>query len=380
MSTPHDYENGSSTVLDDNNDAAQDPRIDITEGAGILSRTEDPAQTKHSFFTRLYTGTGAFDIIGKRKRWYAFSGLVILICIGSFIFHGFTLGIDFQGGTKLSIPLGSEQASVQEITDIFKSSVGFGPEKVQIVGSGQGHTAEVESQRLDNEQVGLAKDAFVTRYHPSVEGIENAADAIGDSSVSSSWGGTITKRAIVALCIFLSLVTVYIAFRFGKDFDMAIAALVSLFFDVGVTAGVYSIVGFEVTPATVIGLLTILGFSIYDTVIVFDKVQENTRGFKNSTEHTYAELTNLAVNQTLMRSINTTIISVLPIISLMVVAVWMLGVGTLQDLALIQLVGVIVGTYSSVFLASPLLVTFKEYRKHINEHNAKVTRGRAIKR
>ncbi len=143
-----------------------------------------------------------------------------------------------------------------------------------------------------------------------------------------------------------------------------------------VTAGVYSLVGFEVTPATVIGLLTILGFSLYDTVIVFDKVEENTQGFEHTTRRTFAEQANLAVNQTFMRSINTSLISVLPILALMVIAVWLLGVGTLMDLALVQLVGVIVGTYSSIFFATPLLVTLRERTDVVRKHTRRVLNRR----
>ncbi|BDH57215.1 hypothetical protein MTP03_21540 [Tsukamurella sp. PLM1] len=176
--------------------------------------------------------------------------------------------------------------------------------------------------------------------------------------------------------VFLVLVTIYIAVRF-REWDMALAALASLFFDVIVTAGFYAWSGFEVSPATVIGLLTILGFSLYDTVVVFDKVDENVRGVLHTTRRTYGEQANLAVNQTLMRSINTTVISALPIISLMVVAAWLLGVGTLMDLGLIQLVGVVVGTYSSVFFAAPLLVSLKERRPEYKQHTAKVLARRA---
>ena len=153
---------------------------------------------------------------------------------------------------------------------------------------------------------------------------------------------------------------------------MAVAALAALVFDLVVTAGVYSLVGFEVTPATVIGLLTILGFSLYDTVIVFDKVEENIHGFEHTTRRTFAEQANLAINQTFMRSINTSLISVLPILALIVVAVWLLGVGTLQDLALVQLVGVIVGTYSSIFFATPLLVAMRERTELVRAHTRRV--------
>jgi len=174
--------------------------------------------------------------------------------------------------------------------------------------------------------------------------------------------------------VFLVLAALYITVRYERY--MAIAALATLVFDLLVTAGVYALVGFEVTPATVIGLLTILGFSLYDTVIVFDKVEENTHGFEHTTRRTFAEQANLAVNQTFMRSINTSLISVLPIISLMVVAVWLLGVGTLKDLALVQLVGVIVGTYSSIFFATPLLVSLRERTDLVRTHTRRVLNRR----
>jgi len=174
--------------------------------------------------------------------------------------------------------------------------------------------------------------------------------------------------------VFLVLAAIYITVRYERY--MAMSALATLVFDLVTTAGVYSIVGFEVTPATVIGLLTILGFSLYDTVIVFDKVEENTQGFEHTTRRTFAEQANLAVNQTFMRSINTSLISVLPIVSLMVVAVWLLGVGTLMDLALVQLVGVIVGTYSSIFFATPLLVTLREHTELVRTHTRRVLNRR----
>ena len=157
---------------------------------------------------------------------------------------------------------------------------------------------------------------------------------------------------------------------------MTLSALAAMIFDLTVTAGVYALVGFEVTPATVIGLLTILGFSLYDTVIVFDKVEENTNGFQHTTRRTFAEQANLAVNQTFMRSINTSLISVLPVVALMVVAVWLLGVGTLKDLALVQLIGIMVGTYSSIFFATPLLVTLRERTELVRTHTRRVLRRR----
>ena len=231
---------------------------------------------------------------------------------------------------------------------------------------------QIRSETLTNDQTAKLRDALFNEFHPVGTDGKPSAQAISDSAVSSTWGGQITKKALIALVVFLVLVSLYITIRYERY--MAISALVTMFFDIITTAGVYSLVGFEVTPATVIGLLTILGFSIYDTVIVFDKVEENTHGFEHTTRRTFAEQANLAVNQTFMRSINTSLISVLPIASLMVVAVWLLGVGTLKDLALVQLVGIIVGTYSSIFFATPLLVTLRERTELVRTHTRRVLR------
>jgi preprotein translocase subunit SecF len=198
---------------------------------------------------------------------------------------------------------------------------------------------------------------------------------ISDSAVSGSWGGQITRQALIALAVFLVLVTIFLAFYFEPP--MAAAALVALLHDVTVTAGIYSIVGFEVSPASVIGLLTILGFSLYDTVVVFDKVRENTRGLLGLTRRTYAEAANLALNQTLIRSLNTSLFAVLPVVALMVIGVGLLGVGTLADLALVQMVGIIAGALSSVLLATPILVDLKMRDPRFQQQAARVAARRA---
>ena len=213
-----------------------------------------------------------------------------------------------------------------------------------------------------------------TRSSPRAPTASPVRQAISDSAVSETWGGQITEKALIALAVFLLLAAIYIAVRYERY--MAIAALATLAFDLVTTAGVYALVGFEVSPATVIGLLTILGFSLYDTIVVFDKVEENTQGFEHTSRRTFAEHANLAINQTFMRSINTSLISVLPIVALMVIAVWLLGVGTLMDLALVQLVGVIVGTYSSIFFATPLLVSLRERTEKVRSHTRRVMNRR----
>ncbi|MGV9824816.1 protein translocase subunit SecF [Gordonia sp. NPDC003429] len=328
------------------------------------------ADSNRSFLSRLYTGTGAFEIVSKRRRWYIVTAVILLICIGSIAIRGFSFGIDFEGGTQISIPATSSNVTSQSVEDAVSKALGHAPESVQTAGAGSSETVQVRTDALTVPQASAVTRALTDSFGPEV-----TTQDVSISEVSSTWGREITQKMLIALGVFLVIVFVYIAVRFDRE--MSVAALASLFFDIICTAGIYSLVGFEVTPATVIGLLTILGFSLYDTVVVFDKVSENTRSVRQTTRRTYAEQTNLAVNQTLMRSINTTVISVLPIIALMVIAVWLLGVGTLKDLALIQLVGIVVGAYSSIFLAAPLLVTLKERRGDISRHTKKVLDRRA---
>ena len=352
---------------------------DTTESGAIESPDLEEMSAeapKHGFFVRLYTGTGAFEVIGRRKLWYSVSGLIVAIAIASILLRGFTFGIDFEGGTKVSMPVAGQNGTVstQQVEDVFSKTLSKSPESVVLVGSGGSATVQIRSETLTNEETEKLRTALFDAFHPKGSDGQASKQAISDSAVSASWGGQITKKALIALVVFLVLAAIYITVRYERY--MAMSALATLVFDLVTTAGVYSIVGFEVTPATVIGLLTILGFSLYDTVIVFDKVEENTHGFEHTTRRTFAEQANLAINQTFMRSINTSLISVLPILSLMVVAVWLLGVGTLMDLALVQLVGVIVGTYSSIFFATPLLVSLRERTELVRTHTRRVLNRR----
>jgi preprotein translocase subunit SecF len=343
-------------------------------GAG---ETKGAAAPRGSVFTRLYTGTGAFDVVGKRKLWYAVFGTLVLVCIGSIVFRGFNLGIDFTGGTQLQFPAtgAGAPATVEEVRAVYEQAVGQEPAAVQTVGQGAGASVLIRSEPLDPSQTVALKQALFDRFQPLGQGGAPAPAAISDSAVSGTWGGQITRQALIALGVFLVLVTIFLAFYFERA--MAVAALVALVHDVVVTMGVYSIVGFEVTPATAIGLLTILGFSLYDTVVVFDKVKENTRGLLGLTRRTYAEAANLALNQTLMRSINTSLIAVLPVLGLMVVGVGLLGVGTLADLALVQIVGILAGAASSILLATPILVDLKQRDPRIRAQAQRVASRRA---
>ena len=335
------------------------------------------ARSNTSFFSRLYTGTGAFDVVGRRKLWYAIFGTLVLVCIGSIVFRGFNLGIDFTGGTQIQFPAAGAgaPATVEDVRSVYEESVGQEPAAVQTIGQGSAASVLIRSEPLDAGQIVTLRQAVFDHFQPIGSGGQPSLAAISINDVSGTWGGQITRQALIALVVFLVLVTLFLAFYFERA--MAVAALVALVHDVVVTMGVYSIVGFEVTPATAIGLLTILGFSLYDTVVVFDKVKENTRGLLGLTRRTYAEAANLALNQTLMRSINTSLIAVLPVVGLMVVGVGLLGVGTLGDLALVQIVGILAGAASSVLLATPILVDLKQRDPRIREQARRVAARRA---
>lgn len=333
--------------------------------------------TTSGVLSRLYTGTGAFDIVGRRKAWYVAFGLLVAVCVASIVFRGFNLGIDFTGGTQVQFPTSGTSApvEVEAVRGVVEKAAGVPPASVQTAGTGAAQSVIVRTEALTPAQTVAVKQALFDAYQPRGATGAPSQQVISDSAVSGSWGGQITQQAAIALAVFLVLVTLFLAFYFERA--MAVAALVALVHDVVVTAGIYSIVGFEVTPGTVIGLLTILGFSLYDTVVVFDKVKENGRGLLGLTRRTYGEAANLALNQTLMRSINTSLIAVLPVVGLMIVGVGVLGVGTLADLALVQMVGIVAGALSSLLLATPLLVDLKMRDPRYRDQARRVAARRA---
>ncbi|MCQ9335727.1 protein translocase subunit SecF [Corynebacterium phoceense] len=326
------------------------------------------ASKKISRFDRLYTEGSGLNVIGRSKLWYGTTVGLVIVAFLAMLLRGFNLSIDFEGGTTVNMPAADLVAT--DVADTFEEATGVTPEIAQVVGSGDSATLEVSSERLSQEQTDAARQAIYDKYQPVDQSGKATPDAIGVSTVSESWGSSITQRMLLAMIVFLAVATVYVAVRLQRS--MAFAAILALTVDAVVIAGIYALCGFEVSPAVIIGLLTVLTFSLYDSVIVFDKVNENTEGITGQRKHNYAELANLAVNQTLMRSISTSVISALPIIALLVVAVWLLGIGTLRDLALIQLIGVIEGIFSSLFLATPLLVSIANRTKDIKAHNAEV--------
>lgn len=349
-----------------------DDRSGATGGAGIDSTGHDdsplavhkPSLDKlygrdASFISKLTTGTGAFNVLGPRKIYYIVSAALVVVSLLLILVRGFQFGIDFAGGTTLLFqPNQGQSISTTEVAQVVTSATGIEPDSVQTVGN----QVQVSSATLSVDQVVAAKGAINTAYAP--------AGGVSNSAVSETWGSEISQRALIAVIVFLIAVAIFLWIRYEKR--VAVGAVLSVVHDLIVTAGVYSLSGFEVTPATVIGLLTILGFSLYDTVVVYDKVQENTKGLTSLTRRTYSEAANLAINQTLMRSINTSLIALLPVAGLLVAGVVILGSGTLKDLSLVMLIGMLIGAYSSVFLAVPVAVDLKLRDPLIKAHTARV--------
>ena len=283
--------------------------------------------------------------MGHSRLIYKITAVVMLLCIASMVFRGFNFGIDFAGGNSFRLP-----GTAEQLVEVREAAEGTGAEvaSAQVVG---GDTLLLRTEQLDTDAERAVVEAVA-----GAAGIE--PNQVSPESVSAEWGSDITDQALIALAVFLVAVILFLAVRFQPK--MAIGAIAALVHDIIVTAGVYSLIGFEVTPSTVIGFLTILGFSLYDTVVVFDKVDENTKDLEKSARMTCSEAANLAVNQTLMRSINTSVIALLPVAGLLFVGAGLLGVGTLKDLALVLFVGLAAGAYSSIFLATPIVADLKE--------------------
>jgi preprotein translocase subunit SecF len=310
-----------------------------------------------SWAARLYLGEAGINIVERRRRWFRVAAVVVLLCLGSMLVRGFDFGMEFTGGNSFDIPLevGTLQQAEQAVAD-----AGASVASAQQVG--QSHYL-IRTHELSSEDALAVKADVAQRF-----GID--PDAIADTLVSGAWGGHITERALLALVVFMALVIAYLIIRF--EARAAVAAVSGLFMDLMVAAGIYALVGFEVTPATVIGFLTIMGFGLYDSVVVFDKVHENAKGITASNTQTYGEVANLAVNQVMIRSINTSVVALLPVGGLLFIGAGLLGAGTLKDLGLVLFVGMAVSFYTSLFFAAPLLVELKNREPKIRAHTQRV--------
>ena len=327
--------------------------------------------------SRLYSGEAGIDVIGRRKIWYTVAAVILLASVVTMFVRPFNWGIEFRGGNSFTVP--ASVGRLEDVRETVEQAVaGFDAEVVsaQRIGSTDGRESYlVKTTLLDEDATQAAVKATEIRT-AIAERFGIAPDDIAEAAVSGTWGASVTRQAIIGALVFLALVVVYLSLVF-REWKMAVAALAGLFQNLLLTAAVYLAVGFEVTPSTVIGFLTILGFALYDTVVVFDKVRENTRGITGNPNRTYGEAANLAVNQTLMRSINTSVVALLPVGGLLFIGAGLLGAGTLKDLGLVLFIGMLTAVYSSIFFATPVLVDLKEAEPRFKLHKQRVLQRRA---
>ena len=295
---------------------------------------------------RLYRGETSINFIGNRRRWYGLSGFFVLLSIGALAIQGLTLGIEFKGGSSFTV--NTPNPSVAQAREAVAEAGVTSDPIVQLVGSDK---VRVQTQALEQAQNNAIQDALAAKFSVSLSSIDTQI-------IGPSWGKEITRKALYGLFGFLLVVMLYLAMALEPK--MAISAIVAVIHDVFITVGIYALVGFDVTPATIIGFLTILGYSLYDTVVVFDRVRDNTKAISAVSTKSYSQAVNLAVNQTIVRSANTSIVAILPVAAILFVGAGLLGAGTLKDLSLALFIGLLVGTYSSLFIAPAFLAQLRE--------------------
>lgn len=318
---------------------------------------------------KLHRGEMSYDFVGKRKIWFTVSAILVLISILGLGWRGLNLGIEFRGGNEF---IAAAKVTDQTVGDVREAVVatdaeGLGDPIVTTIGQNK---VRVQTRPLSDADVLKVRDAIAAEV-----GVTDP-EQVNRQQIGASWGEQIANKALLALGVFLVLVF-FVIWLYFREPKASAAAIIALFHDVLITVGLYALIGFDVTPATVIGVLTILGYSLYDTVVVFDKVRENTRGITGSNRQTYSDAANLAVNQTVVRSINTTIIALLPVGSILFVGTFVLGSGPLKDLSLALFIGIAVGAYSSIFIAPALLAVFKEREPGMKALDRRVKARRA---
>jgi preprotein translocase subunit SecF len=313
----------------------------------------------------LYEGDVSIDFVGRRYLWYAVSAIIVIAAASGLYFKGLNLGIEFEGGVEYTLTVPHDQvtqANADKLREVV-ADTGIPEAATPIVTTSGEKNILIQTEAMSNDQADEVSAAIAKAMD-----IDPDQD-ISTQEVGPSWGAQVRDRAITGLIVFLVLVVLFI-WAYFRQWKMSVGAMVALAHDLVITVGVYALSGFEVTPATVTGVLTILGFSLYDTVVVFDKVRENTKDLRQSRK-TYAQLANLAINQTLVRSINTSIVALLPVGALLYVGIFQLGSGALKDLALALFVGMAAGAYSSIFIATPLVAQLKSREKQISEQDAR---------
>ena len=314
---------------------------------------------------QLHSGERTYNIVGKRRMWLSISAAALLVCILILVVKGLNFGVDFTGG------------NVYQISDVEDPDPAIAEEVVAEHAPDQEARVSILGENDVHVKIGVV-DLEVSR---AIEADLQEAYGVTDEQISSeqigpTFGAEVGKKAIQSLIVFLILVALVMTVYF-RAWRMALAGIIALVHDLIFTVGIYALLGFEVTPASVIGFLTILGYSLYDTVVVFDKVRENTENLTAQHRYTYDELANLALNQTLVRSINTTIVALLPVGAILFIGAFVLGAGTLKDISLALFVGMAVGAYSSIFVATPLEVTLRDREARITKHTKEVLELRA---
>jgi preprotein translocase subunit SecF len=324
---------------------------------------------------RLYRGEVSVEFVARKRLWYSISGVILAVSVAAVVVFGLNFSVDFKGGSVYQFAAGS--STITQVRQTV-SAAGGGQDaivqKITPLGGGAPKW-QVQTRPLPVKQQDSVQAALSGRF-----GVPQ--NQISQTSVGASWGSQISKKAAQALIAFIVVIVIYLSIAF--EWKMAVAALIALAHDIVITVGVYALAHFEVSPASVIGLLTILGYSLYDTVVVFDKVRENTAGLLASSRSTYSQAANQALNQTLVRSINTSLIALLPVASILFVGAGFLGAGELKDLALVLFVGMLSGTYSSICIATPVLADLKErepqYKALAKRVQLRASGGRAAKR
>src|ERR1700723_1389183 len=320
---------------------------------------------------RLYRGEISYDFVGRKRRWYTISGAILLVSVVALLVLHLNFSVDFKGGAVFQFTAPS--ATQTQVEDTVSHAGVNGAVVQQLTGKLGNRSWQVQTPTLTSQETNTVENALLSKL---------GAKNMSTTFVGASWGSQITTKAIQALITFLIVIVLYLSIAF--EWKMAVAAFVALIHDLVIATGVYALTGFQVSPATVIGLLTILGYSLYDTVVVFDKVRENTAGLLGGARTTYSDAANLALNQTLVRSINTSLIALLPVAAILFVGGGLLGAGELKDLSLVLLVGMLSGTYSSIFIATPVLADLKErepqYKALAKRVSVRAAGGRPAKR
>ena len=369
-----DDDDGDEDLDDGEGDVGEVDSADDAVRALLRGRDrKDRASGAHGPLQRLYRGETRFDFVGRRKVWFTISTVIIVAGIVSIILRGgLNLGIEFKGGTEWTVK--APHVTQTQATDAMQAA-GLTSPIVQLLGQGSNQQLNVQAdlnrlspaaQKAESLKV---EEAIAKLVGTTVENVQNGVETVGPT-----WGSSITNKAIEALIVFFIAVGIYISIRFEPK--MALAAFIAMVHDVLVAVGVYSIFNFQVTPDTVVAILTILGYSLYDTVVVFDRVRDNTKNIGSSGRMTYSQLINLSMNQTLARSINTSAVAIIPVLAVLLVGAELLGASTLQEYGLALFVGLLSGAYSSIFIAAPILCMFKEREpRWVAIENRLATRG-----